>query len=319
MFKILITSRIFSTLKGLMAKIKDEGLEVAYNPYMGQTLNEENLLEIIDGVDACLVGDDYFTYNVFKKAKSLKVIAKFGVGVDRIDLKAATDHNVIVTNTPGMNKHAVADMTIGLMLALARKIVFAHNKVVNECLWKVFTGTEVYAKTLGILGLGLIGREVARRASGFDMKILACEPFPNREFINKFNITLVNLEELLRESDFISLNLPSLSNTKGMINKETLSLMKPGAFLVNTARGNIIDDDALYHALTSGKLAGAALDVLSIEPPPKEHPLFKLENVIITPHIAAHTYESQLKTGTVALENVFRVLRGEKPLYQINN
>jgi D-3-phosphoglycerate dehydrogenase len=318
LYKILITARIFPTLKELMAKVKMEGLEIVDNPYMGQTLSEENLLEIIAGVEACLVGDDYFTRKVLEKADSLKVIAKFGVGVDRIDLQAATEHGIIVANAPGTNKHAVADMTMGLILALARKIPYSHNKVVNEGFWKVITGTEVYGKTLGIMGLGQIGREVARRANGFAMKLLAYEPFPDQEFVNKYDVKLVSMAELFKEADFISLNLPSLPTTKGIINKETLALVKPGAFIINTARGDIVDDQALYEALVSGRLAGAALDVLATEPPPKDHPLFKLENVILTPHVGAHTYEAQLRAGTMALENILRVLRGEKPLYQVN-
>lgn len=316
--KILITARMFPSLKEHMKRLEDEGLEFIDNPYLGQTLSEANLLEVIKDVNAAIVGDDYFTHKVLKKARELKVITKFGVGVDRVDLQAATERGIVVANAPGTNKHAVADLTIGLLVSIARRIPYAHNKVIKEAYWKVITGTEIYEKTIGIMGLGQIGKEVARRASGFDMNIIAYEPNPDLEFVNRFNITIVDLEQLLLTADFISLNLPLLPSTKNIINKTSLALVKPGAFLINTGRGETVDDYALYEALTSGKLAGAALDVLGKEPPHHDHPLFKLENVIITPHIGAHTFESQVRTGNIVVENVLRVLRGEKPLFQVN-
>jgi D-3-phosphoglycerate dehydrogenase len=316
--RILISSRVFPSLPEPMARLEEEKFQIVDNPYFGQTLSEEQLLEIIDVVDGAIVGDDYFTRKVIEKGKNLKVIAKFGVGVDRVDLAAATEKGIVVSNAPGTNKHAVADMAIGLMLAIARKIPQAHNKVINEGFWKVITGSELWEKKLGILGLGQIGKEVARRASGFNMQILAYEPFPDMEFVNKFSIKLLSMEEVLGQSDFISLNLPSLPSTKGIINKETLALIKEGAYFINTARGDIVDDNALYEALVSGKLKGAALDVLGVEPPSRNHPLFSLDNVIITPHIGAHTRESQLRTGMIAVENVIRVLKGKEPLYQVN-
>ena len=317
MNKVLITARVFCKLPELIKEVKERGAEMVPNPYQGNTLREENLLEIIEDVDAVICGDDYFTARVVKKANRLKVISKFGVGVDRIDIQAASDKGIIVTNCPGSNKHAVADMTIGLMLSVMRHIPKTHNQVIHEGKWRVVTGTEAYGKTLGILGLGAIGREVARRATGFDMKILAHDPYPDMKFAEKFNVELVSMEEIFRRSDIVSVHLPSIPGTKEIINRDLFNIVKEGIFFINTARGDVLNDRDLYQALRSGKVLGAGLDVMSSEPPERGHFLFGLDNVIVTSHIGAHTKEAQLRAGKMAIENVFLVLNGEEPLFRV--
>ncbi|MCG8482840.1 MAG: phosphoglycerate dehydrogenase [Clostridia bacterium] len=317
MNKVLITARVFYKLPELIKKIKEQGAEIVTNPYQGHTLSEENLLEIIGGVDAVICGDDYFTAKVMKKANRLKVISKFGVGVDRIDIQAANDKGITVTNCPGSNKHAVADMTIGLMLSVMRHIPKTHNEVVYEGRWRVVTGTEAYGKTLGIIGLGAIGREVAKRAKGFDMKILAYDPYPDMAFVEKLDVALVSMEDIFRRSNIVSVHLPSIPGTKGIINKDLFNIVKDGIFFINTARGDVINDRDLYDALQSGQVLGAGLDVMSSEPPERDHFLFGLDNVIVTSHIGAHTIEAQRRAGNMAIENAFLVLNGQEPLFRV--
>jgi len=293
------------------------GCMIVDNPWPGRTLNQEQLLSLIEDIDGVLAGDDDFSAAVLEKAGHLKVISKFGVGVDRIDLAAATRMGIQVANAPGTNKHAVADMAIGLMVSVARSIPLAGNRV-RQGDFKVIIGHSVYGSTLGVIGLGQIGRAVVRRAVGFNMRVLAFEPYPDMNFVRENNVTLTGLKELMQEADFITLHLPSMPETKQMINREALSVVKPGAVLINTARGDLVDEDALLDALTTGRLAGAALDTFAVEPPPCDHPLLQLQNVVVTAHMGGHTREAHQLTGMVAAENLLRVLQGQPPLHLVN-
>ncbi|WP_099157019.1 phosphoglycerate dehydrogenase [Virgibacillus ndiopensis] len=317
MYKVLISSRMFGKQNDEpLNLIKKNGCEVVDNPYQGSTLNQDQLIELIEGVDAAIVGDDYFSKKVIEKANKLKVISKYGVGTDRIDVEAATKKGIVVTNTPGSNKDAVADMVFTLMLSISRQIFQAVN-VVQRGEWKVVIGHELSRKTLGIIGLGRIGKEVAVRAQGFNMEILAFDPHPDKEFIQSYKIKMVDLQTLLSTSDFVTLHLPSLLSTKGMLDKDKIHSMKKDAFLINTARGDIIDELALYNALKERKIAGAALDTLQKEPP-SNNPILTLDNVIVTPHIGGHSYESNYNMGMASSQNIIKVLNGEKPLYSVN-
>ncbi len=315
--RILISSRMFGVLdQEPLDMLKHEGYEIVDNPYRGSTLGEKELMELIEDVDAAIVGDDYFTAAVLTKANRLKIIAKYGVGVDRIDLKAATDKGIVVSNVPGGNKHAVADLALTLMLVLSRQLNKAQD-VVKQLGWKVVIGQEIYRKTLGVVGMGQIGKEVIQRAKGFSMNILAYDPYPNLEFAQEHGVNIVTAEELLSRSDVVSLHLPSLPSTKHFINERTIALMKPSAFLINTARGDIVNEPDLIKALQEKRIAGAALDALAQEPP-GDHPFIHMDNVIVTPHIAGHSVEANYTVAMSAARSVIQVLKGGKPEYIAN-
>src|ERR1700722_1261955 len=236
--------------------------------------------------------------DVLSKAPKLRVIGRAGVGVDNVDLKAATAAGVLVMNTPGGNAVSVAEHTMGLMLAMARSIPHA-NACTKGGKWekKKFLGTELRGKTLGVMGLGSIGREVVKRARAFGMKMVASDPFVNSQTAADLGITLVSMEELYAQSDYITLHVALTSETHGMINDTTLALMKKGVRIVNCARGELMDGDALRRAIESGHIGGAALDVFQTEPPAAGEPLLALENVLATPHIGGSTGEAQEIVG----------------------
>src|SRR5580658_10161926 len=230
-------------------------------------------------------------------APKLRVIGRAGVGVDNIDAEAATRRGIVVMNTPGANAVAVAELTIGLMIALARKMP-AANTTMHAGKWekKNLQGSELRGKTLGILGLGRVGQEVAKRARGFGLEIIGSDPFVSAAVARENGIGLVPVEELFAKSDFLTLHVGLTPQTNGIINAKTLATMKKGVRIINCARGELIDDAAFVAALESGQVAGAALDVFAVEPP-KESPYFGLDNVILTPHIAGSTAEAQEAVG----------------------
>jgi D-3-phosphoglycerate dehydrogenase len=234
---------------------------------------------------------------LMEKAPKLRVIGRAGVGVDNIDAEAATRRGIVVMNTPGANAVAVAELTIGLMLALARKLP-AANASMHAGKWekKNLQGAELRGKTLGILGLGRIGLEVAKRARGFGLEILGSDPFVSAAVAREAGIKLVTLDELIAGSDYLTLHVGLTPQTTGVINAKTLAKMKKGVRIINCARGELIEDADLVAALKSGQVAGAALDVFAVEPP-KESPYFELDNVILTPHVAGSTGEAQEAVG----------------------
>ena len=234
---------------------------------------------------------------LMEHAPKLRVIGRAGVGVDNIDADAATRRGIVVMNTPGANAVAVAELTIGLMLALARKLP-AANSTMHAGKWekKSLQGAELRGKTLGILGLGRIGLEVARRARGFGLEIIGSDPFVSAAVARENGIALVPVEELFAKADYLTLHVGLTPQTTGIINAKTLATMKKGVRIINCARGELVDDAALAEALKSGQVAGAALDVFTVEPP-KDSPYFELDNVILTPHIAGSTAEAQEAVG----------------------
>ena len=309
MHNVLVTARIFGQITDQAFEVfRKNGLKVVPNPYRGKKLSEIELIELIGGVDALVSGLDQITANVIGASDKLKVISTFGTGVDHIDVKAATEKGIVVTNAPAVNSDAVADMTFALMLTIARRIPFAFDQI-KARKWPLIIGVEVCNKSLGLIGLGQIGKRVALRAAGFNMKILANESFPDESFINEKKIKLVPLNQLLRESDFVSIHVPLTPETHGLVGPDQFELMQPTAFLINTARGGVVDENALYDALKSGKIAGAAFDVLK-EEPLKERRLLDLENFIVTPHISAFTKEAIEKTEKLSAQNVIDVLKG---------
>jgi D-3-phosphoglycerate dehydrogenase len=252
-------------------------------------------------------------------AQHLKVIGRFGVGVDNVDLEAARRRRIRVVYTPGANADAVAEHTLALLLALAKRLRFWHDALVRGDYHLRWTerSVQLQGKTLGIIGFGHVGRAVARRAQAFGMRLLVFDPLVSAETVASFGAERVNLDDLLRESDFVTLHVPLTNETRHLINRERLALMKAGSFLVNTARGEVCDLDALYEALQSGQLAGVALDVFPDEPPDVSHPIFRHPNFLGTPHVAAHTPETLEHMALVVAEQVLKVLRGEEPDFAV--
>ena len=272
---------------------------------------------MLPGCDGYIAGLDQIDRAALQAADRLKVIARYGVGVDRVDLAAAAEKSIVVTNTPLANAISVAELTIGLMLALARSIpaLAAETRAGG---WSRAVGVTLEGKTIGLIGLGSIGKAVATRLRAFDCALIAHDPAPDTRFAAANGIALAALDEAISRADFLSLHCPLLPTTRGMVNASFLARIKPGAFLINTARGELIDEAALLEALRSGRLRGAALDAFTIEPPAKGNPLLALPQVIATPHCGAHTDGAANAMGWGALRDCLAVLRGEKPAFPVN-
>lgn len=284
-------------------------------------LSEAELIEIIPAYDAMIVrSGTRVTAAVIEAGKRLQAIGRAGVGVDNIDVEAATRRGIIVVNTPTANTIAAAEHTIAMMLALARQIPAADASL-REGRWdrKRFIGVEVRNKTLGVIGLGRIGTEVAKRAQGLAMEVIAYDPFVSAEHASRFGIQFTtDLDEVLRRADFVTLHTPLTEATRGLIGERELALMKPTARLINCARGGLIDEEALLRALDEGRLAGAALDVFAQEPPPPDHPLLRHPKVVLTPHLGGSTREAQASVAEEIAQQILAVLEGRLPHHAVN-
>ena len=317
MAKVLITARLFGTVSDQGKQLLlSAGHQILPNPYLGRLLNENEVIELIEDADGIIAGQDALTGKAIAAGKNLKIITRYGVGVDKVDIASATKQKVIVTNTPGANSGSVAEYAMALMLAVARKIVIGRNSVIQGE-WSFMTSTGLNNKVLGIIGLGKIGQGLAIRAKGFGMKIIAYDPYPNNQFAAENDIEFVDIQQLFRDSDFISLHAPGTKANIHLIGKQQLDLMKSTAFLINTARGTLIDEQALYKALLEKRIAGAGLDVLYNEPP-GNNPLCTLENVVITPHLAANTTEAIENMDLMSVQAVIAYFKGERPPYVVN-
>ncbi|RPJ37073.1 MAG: hydroxyacid dehydrogenase [Deltaproteobacteria bacterium] len=308
-YRVLVTSTSFNKVDPLpRERLVQFGCEIVDNPF-GRPLKEEELIPLLKDVDGIVAGLDEYSRKAILSTNKLKVISRYGVGVDNIDLEAAKERGVLVANTPEVNTQAVADLTFGLILAVCRKIPKAHFST-QKGNWGRLIGRGVYKKTLGIIGLGRIGKAVSERARGFSMEILAHDIKIERAPGETPGIRFVPLDELLAEGDFITLHCDLNPGSKGIIGAEELSLMKKTAYLINTARGGLIDENALYEALRAGKIAGAALDAFQDEPPVNS-PLLTLDNIITTPHIGSYTHEALLEMGLIAVDNLIHNLDKE--------
>ncbi len=306
-----------------LEKLKEEGHEVVVSEF-SRPLTGEELVERVKGVDAILsLLTDRIDGDLMDAAgPQLKIISNYAVGFDNIDVKGATDRGIVVVNTPSDEvNEAVAEHTWALILALARRIVESDEAVRRGGYkgWEpdIFIGTNIIGKTLGIVGLGRIGSMVARRAKGYNMTVLYNKHDPDPEAEAELGVTFASLAELLAKSDFVSLHVPLTDETRHMINAETLAKMKKGSFLINTARGPIVDERNLAEALKSGHLAGVALDVFDNEPN-IDPELLAMPNTITTPHIASATLEARNKMGEMAVEAILDTLEGEKPTAIVN-
>ncbi len=259
------------------------------------------------------------TRRVMQHLKHCKIIARYGVGVDTIDLKAAADLGIIASNVPDYGTQEVSDHALAMMLCLTRKIA-STNSLVKRGVWDFRLSQPIFrhqVQTIGIIGIGRIGGAMAQKTHALGMRVIAFDPYADKAQLPDY-VTLVSLEELLQQSDVVSVHCPLTEGTRNLLDEAKLRLMKPTAYLVNTARGSIVDEVALENLLSEKKLAGAALDVLSSEPGKVSHPLFKHDNFLCTPHMAWHSSESAQELKRKAAEEVKRVLRGEAPLYQVN-
>ena len=315
-WRVLVTSEVVDKGSDGDRLLQAAGVETVFNRWHGNR-TEDELIAILQGMDGVVAGLDPFTARVIGSSDRLKVIARTGVGYDAVDVPAATERGIAVCSNPGVNKRSVAEYAMGLILACSRKL-YENLSVVRAGGFERHQGVELSGRTLGIMGLGSIGKEVAKRASGFDMKILAYDVYKDEAFAEKYGVTYVPLEQLLAQSDFVTLHLFLDSTTRHLINAERLSLMKPTAYLVNTARGGIVDQEALYQALKEKKIAGAALDVFENEPLEADSPLRTLYNAYLSPHVAAWSWNVLHASGLMGAENVLRILRGEKPLSIVN-
>lgn len=283
-------------------------------------LPEAAMLEAVGEVDAFLCGDDAITAGVIDKAlPRLKVISKYGIGLDKIDVAHATRMRVPVTFTPGVNHTTVAEHTFALLLAIMRRLVDEVNFTRGGD-WKRLTGHEIAGKRLGIIGLGRIGREVAIRAKAFGMEVCGFDLYWPDEFAETHGIERkASMAGVLEAADVVSLHTNLSPETHGMINREAIERMRPGAVVLNCARGELVEVDAMTRALESGKLGGYGTDVLDVEPPPPDHPLLRAPNCIVTPHIGSRTHESVQRQAGMATENLLRVLAGKEALAQANS
>ena len=300
---------------GPLAPLYRDGHSIRHVRANGKTSVRE-LIDALQDAAAVVAIIEPYTAEVFDGAPALRHVARVGVGVDAVDVVAATARGVLVTNTPGANATAVADFAMGLLLSVARCIP-TFDRDIRQGVWRSKLGADVWQQTLGIVGLGNIGRGVARRARGFDMRIIAHEPAPDMEFVRECGIELVSLERLFTESDFVTLHLPASAATQHIVDARLLGLMKPTAYLINSARGALVDEDALYAALKTDRIAGAALDVREIEPPDDSR-FSELSNVVLTPHAAGSTPRAVNAAIFAAANAAATYLRGERPDGVIN-
>lgn len=300
-----------------LARLEPEAEVIRLFP--GRRVEREELMAHLPEADAVLISDEEIDGSVLREAPRLAMICADGVGVNSVDLAAATAAGVIVNNAPFVHD-ANGDFTLGVILALVRRIV-AADKGTRAGGWNDrdrYLGTGLAGRTLGLLGFGRAARAVARRAAGFDCRLLAYCRNPDPEVARSLNVELAGFEALLERSDILSVHVNLTDETRGMIGAAQLARMKPGAYLVNTSRGAVIDEPAMVEALRQGALAGAALDVLAEEPPPPDHPFFAMDNVVVTPHIASDATEAFRAVFDGAVDDMLRLFRGECPAHVVN-
>ena len=288
------------------------GLEVVY-PLDGAAAlaDPAALAREIVGVEAVLAGMEPFTRDVLAGSQ-LRVIARMGVGYDAVDVPAATERGIALTITPGTNEVSVAEQALGLIFGVYRAVA-ARDVEVRSGIWRRKTMPRIGGKTIGLVGLGRIGRAMVPRAQGLGLKVIATEPYPDAKFCETNGVRLCPLEELLATADIVSLHSPAVADTLNLINRRTIALMKPTAVLINTARGSLVDEQALAEAMAAGHLLGAGLDAFVIEPLPLESPLLKLDNVVFSPHMGGLDHESEVAMSRMAGECIARMYRGDWP------
>jgi D-3-phosphoglycerate dehydrogenase len=316
--KVLITATSFSEItKEPEERLIEAGCEIAHNPY-GRPMTAEELAPLLEGVDGCAAGVDDFSAASFARADRLKVVARHGAGIDQVDIAECTRRGIVVANLPGANAEAVADMTLALMLAVARHIP-EGDRTTKAGQWVNTYGVDLFRATVGILGLGRIGKGVARRCRGFDARVLAYDPYFDQAFAAEHVIDRAeSLDHVMRESDFVCLHMPVTDQTRGIIDAEKIALMKPTAILVNTARGALVDEDALADALEEGRIFGAGMDVYAAEPPANSR-LLKCDRAVTMPHVSSNTPGALLAMGNGVVDAIMAVFNERRPESVVNS
>ena len=281
---------------------------------------EKKFAKQFQGAAGILLRPGYITPTLLEQLPELKIVAVHGAGVDQVDVDACTEHGVLVTNAPGANADSVAELTLGLMISLARQIPQSAWQVHHEKVWGEarFTGSELRGKTLGLVAVGQIGRRVADLCKAFGMKVCGYDPGLTAKEMRALGVRPIKLESLLAESDYLSLHAPHTPATYHLIDRKAIAKMKKGAFLVNVARGPLVDEVAMARALKSGKLGGAALDVLEGEPPDPKSPIFDAPNILLTPHMGGSTGECLDRIAGTAATDIARMMQGKQPKYRLN-
>jgi D-3-phosphoglycerate dehydrogenase len=315
--RVLITATSFSEItKEPEERLISAGYEVLHNPY-GRPMTAEEIAPLLEGVDGCAAGVDDFSAPAFARADRLKVVARHGAGIDQVDIPECTRRRIVVANVPGANAEAVADMTLALMLAVARHVP-EGDRTTKDGDWINSYGVDVYRATMGILGLGRIGKGVARRGRGFHMRILAYDPYFDEEFAAAYEVERADsIEHVMRQADFVCLHMPVTEETRRSIDADKIALMKPTAILVNTARGALVDEDALADALEEGRIFGAGLDVYATEPPTDSR-LLRCERTVTMPHVSSNTPGALLAMGDGVVDAIMAVFNGQRPQYCVN-
>jgi D-3-phosphoglycerate dehydrogenase / 2-oxoglutarate reductase len=312
MASVLIGPYLLRKQPGRFREILTEAGFDLIDPEGDHALTKQQMLPYLGQISAMLAGGEVMSRDVIELAPGLRVIARVGVGYDLIDVAAATDHRAAVTITPGTNQESVAEQTFALLLALTRRIV-VNDRLIHAGGWDRRLVSPLRGLTLGLVGLGRIGRAVAERAAAFKMSMVSFDTVQDAEFDAKHGIARVGLEELLARADVVTLHLPLLPATKGMVNRDFLAKMKPGSYLINTSRGGLVVESDLRDAVVSGHLAGAGLDVLSHEPPLKDNPLLNVPNIVISPHIAGTDTRSMQDMADLAAQTIVDLSRNQWP------
>lgn len=294
------------------------GFTLRYPPPAADLFVEDELIAVLHDADAVLAGSEPYTCRVLEALPRLRVIARAGVGFDAVDLQACDRARIPVCTTPGVNHHSVAEHTISLLMGVARGFPLLDQKV-RRGDWARKPYPRVMGKTLGLIGMGRIGQATATRARGLEMHVIAHDPFADRDFARRHEIELVSLDELLPRADFVSLHLPITPETNRFMNRDRFARMKPGAIFLNTSRGPLVDEEALYDALKSGHLGGAGLDVFQVEPLPLDSPLLTLENVLVSGHVAGLDDQSLHDTNVMAAETIVALFQGRWPAGCVQN
>ena len=317
-FTVLVEAQPFCAFDNEpLKRLKKSGLRII--DLRGSGIRDDAFIKALKQADAVLCGNDLLVNDeMFALAPKVKAIAKLGVGLDTVDIEAASRHGALVFHTPGANDQAVADHTFALILCLARKMLYCDRSL-RQKRWEhtKIMGVEIWRKTIGIIGLGAIGRCVALRAKGFQMKVVAFDPFWPAEFAEEQGIEQLPLDDLLKVSDIVTIHAPLTSENRGLINARSLKLMKPGAILINAARGGIVSEADLYQALKNGMIGGAGIDVFEHEPP-SDSALLELDNVVLSPHTAAFTQEALNNMSTGVVDQLIDFFRGNKPIHTVN-
>ena len=315
--KVMITATSFSEVsREPEDRLVAAGYELVHNPY-GRPMTPEELRPLLKGIDGVAAGVDQWFPPAFDEADRLKVLARHGAGMDCVDIAECTKHGIVVANIPGANAEAVADMSFALMLAVARHVP-EGDRTTKAGQWINTYGVDVYGATLGLFAMGRIGRGVARRGRGFNMRILAYDPYFDERFAAQVGVErAASLEQVMREADFVSIHAPLSDQTRKIINADRIGLMKPTAVLVNTARGAIIDEEALADALEAGRIFGAGLDVYAAEPPTQSR-LLKCQRAVTMPHNSSNTPGALRAMGDGVVDAIIAVFEGRRPQYCVN-